>query len=155
MNKKLYIIPGFGENTNGGSYRAIAEIASRKGYKVIKKHPNWKKPLSGQVFKVTDQDTIFGFSLGAALGYMIAQQFPCKRIILASMTPFPYFSRREFEEIVGTEVARDLEKIKWKKPFAKIFTLYGAKENIKGDIVIPNTGHELTISYIQEIGRLL
>lgn len=155
MKKTLFIIPGFGENTNSIPYRQIAKNAHEKGYVVIKKHPNWKKPLSEQKFPVQSSDVVFGFSLGAVLAYMIAQDYPCKRIILASMTPFSLFPTNALREVVGKKIIDDLLNMSSGKPSADIVQLYGDKENIKTGIIIPNTGHELTDRYIKEIERFI
>lgn len=155
MKQTLFIIPGFGENTNSIPYRQIAKNAHEKGYVVIKKHPNWEKPLSEQKFPVQSGDVIFGFSLGAVLAYMIAQEFPCKRIILASMTPFSLFSQKALREVVGKKIINDLLSMDSVKPKADVVQIYGDKEKIKSGIIVPNTGHELTDRYIKEIERFI
>jgi len=87
MEKKIYIIPGFEETTKRRPYQLLRKIAKDEGYEVVFKNIDWNKKLSQQIFSVSDNDIIFGFSLGAVLAWLIAQEYRCKHIILASMTP--------------------------------------------------------------------
>ncbi len=164
MNK-FYIIPGYGETTRRKEYQLLKKIAQRKGYSVIPKNPNWKQPITEQIFPVESDAILFGFSMGAILAYAIALEYPCKKIILASMTPSDFFSSPLLKQALGSKMVKDLKKIdfKKKKSKTKLIRLYGEKEvkdfpigiSFKVDYLIPNSHHELTKEYLKEVGKQL
>ncbi|OHA92285.1 MAG: hypothetical protein A2723_02275 [Candidatus Zambryskibacteria bacterium RIFCSPHIGHO2_01_FULL_52_18] len=142
------------------SYAKLANIARSKGYEVVSHNVDWKKPLHPQIFPVAKDDVIFGFSLGAILAWFVAQDYPCRQVILASMQPLSSFAdtkiKQAFIDLAGTEFTEDLiVHIKSEHKAEKQVILYGDKEGEKGDILVANTGHEMNDSYLEEVGKLL
>lgn len=160
MHKHLYIIPGLGDTPHEPSYEAIASDARKLGYTTHPISIDWGKPLSQQKFKVEDNATIFGFSLGALLAHLIAQESPTDHIILASMTPFYSFTDPEIKqalvELLGKDFVEDLEQnLKEDTQAQKVTTMYGVHEDEEADVLVPDTEHELTETYIESITKLL
>lgn len=158
--KKLYIIPGWEDDSSLEPYQKIAEIAKKKGYDVVFKNINWKKTLSQQVFEVHQNDSVFGFSLGAVLAWLVAQDNPCEHLILASKTLHKSFEDpddiKALTELAGKEFVNDIIKNLTSVNKAKRQTvIYGALEGEMGDVLVPDTEHELTENYIKEIEKLL
>ena len=124
------------------------------------KNIDWKDKLSNQLFDVNKNDIIFGFSLGAVLAWLVAQNNECKHIILASMTPKYYWKDKKIKksliDITGKDIINDIVKNLKPKHLAKKETIiYGDKEGESADIVIPDTDHELNERYIKEVGKLI
>ncbi len=160
MKKILYIIPGWGETCRRKPYQSLRKIAEKKGYEVIFKNVNWNQPLSPQIFPVTKNDIIFGFSLGAVLAWLVAQDYKCRHIILASMTPNYSWKgkkiKKDLVSMLGSKFVNDIIKNLDSKHQAKKQTImYGDLEEELGDIIIPNTEHELSKNYLKEIVRIL
>ncbi len=175
MKKNIYIIPGLGENCNLLRYRKLSNTLKTKGYSVIQVNPDWYKPLSEQVFSVAKNDTLIGFSFGAILAYLIAEKYPCKKIIFASISPIHTFSFKSLErdfrkdvagkvgkkkaKTLGTELAKDISKIKvsLKKINTPYITLVGEQERgmSPADFIVPRTGHKMTDAYIKCIEKLI
>lgn len=158
--KKIYIIPGWEDLCSQDSYQALGKVAKEKGYEVLYKDVDWKKPLSNQIFEVSENAVIFGFSLGAILAWMVAQKNKCNHLILASMTPHYSFEKQEIKEalieITGKEFVDDVIKNLKKEHLAQKQTImYGDKEDESANIIILNTDHEITNAYIKEIGKIL
>lgn len=160
MKSNLYIISGWCDTTGRAPYQKLSEIAIKKGYKVIKVNPEWDEFLSDQIFPVTKNDVIFGFSMGAILACMVAKKFPYKKLILASMTPILDLSKPTLN-MLGKKISADCQKFKYGGVKATYF--YGEKEidqslnRIKkfGIKVVPNTCHQLNAEYINLISREL
>ncbi len=161
MNKKtLYIIPGWEDTPRLKAYTSLGLLAKKKGYEVFYITVNWKKHLSKQSFQIENNSIVFGFSLGAILAKMVAQNIPVKHLILGSVTPNYNFTnlkiRKELVKIIGKEFVEDIEKNLKKKNLAKKQTiLYGELENEKADIIVPKTEHELSKDYILAVNKLL
>ncbi|MDD2935207.1 MAG: hypothetical protein PHX25_01910 [Candidatus Pacebacteria bacterium] len=160
MKKTLYIIPGFEETCRRRPYQALSKIAKEKGYDVVFKNVDWKQKLSEQAFCVAEDDIIFGFSLGAVLAWLVAQDNKCKHIILASMTPHYSWSDKKIKkalvDLLGLKFVNDvIKKLDMKHQAKKQTIMYGDLEDEKGDIIVPKTEHELTENYIKEIKKLL
>ena len=158
--KNLYVIPGWCDTTGRKPYYELCEIAKKKGYNVIKKNPDWDEPLSKQIFPISKNDVVFGFSLGAVFACMIAQKYPHKKIIAASMSPVldvPDCTLR----ILGKKVANDFKRFKYGGVNAVY--LYGDGEIDKsldqikkmGIKVVPNTSYQLNSGYVEYISREL
>ena len=160
VKSNFYIISGWYDTTGRAPYQRISEIATMKGYKVVKVNPEWDEPLSDQIFPVTKDDVIFGFSMGAILACTVGRKYPYKKLILASMTPVLDLSRPTLN-MLGKEISNDCKKFKYGGLKATYF--YGEKEideslnRIKkfGIKVIPNTHHQLNAEYIEHISREL
>ena len=159
MKNKLYIIPGHGQTTRLKPYQEIFKHASKK-YDVVMINPKWKRSLSSQIFLTTKNDIIFGFSLGALLAYMVAQKYPHKKVIAASMSPILELPDKIIRQL-GKKKYLDFKKFKYGG--VKVVSLCGEFEineikknnkKLKG-LVIPDTGHELTKQYIKSIYKLL
>ncbi len=158
MKGNFYIIPGWCDTTGRAPYQRLCEIAKLKGYHVVKINPEWDESLSSQVFPVKKNAVIFGFSMGAILACMIGQKYPCKKIILASMTPVLDLSEPTLN-MLGKNINKDLKKFRYGGLKATYF--YGEKEldrsldRIKrfGIKIVPNTCHQLNSDYISRISR--
>lgn len=158
--KHLYIIPGFGDSGNEQPYLELSKVVELAGFLPIIKLIDWKRPFSEQIFAVDENDIIFGFSLGAILGWLVAQQHPCRHLILASMTLHKSFSdpedKKALIELLGPEFIEDIiENLKPTHQAGAQTVLYGEHERESGDIIVPDAEHELTDSYINEISKLL
>ena len=162
MKGSFYIISGWCDTTGRAPYQKLAKIGVQKGYKVVKVNPEWDEPLSTQIFPVTKNDIIFGFSMGAILACMIGQRYRCKKLILASMTPVLDLSRTTLN-MLGKQITSDFKKFNYGGVKATYF--YGEREideslnrlrrtGIKFKI-IPNTCHCLTIDYVEKIAEEL
>jgi predicted alpha/beta hydrolase family esterase len=91
MNKKFYIIPGWTETSRRRQYQSLAKAVRKKGYEVVFKNVDWNKKISQQVFAIEKDSVLFGFSMGAILARLVAQEYTCNLVIFASMTPLRYF----------------------------------------------------------------
>ena len=160
MKKILYIIPSWEETSRHKPYQSLSKIAKKKGYEVIFKNVNWNQPLSSQVFSVSENAVVFGFSLGAVLAWLVAQDYKCRHIILASMTPHYSWKDQKIKkalvDLAGSKFVNDVIKNLSSKHQAKKQTImYGDLEKERGDILVPNTQHELSDQYIKEIAQIL
>lgn len=160
MKNNLYIIPGYEETCRRKPYQLLAKKAREKGYNVVYKNVNWKQKLSEQTFPVSEGDVIFGFSLGAVLAWLIAQDYKCKHIILASMTPHHSWSDKKIKkalvDLLGIKFVNDvIKKLDSKHQAKKQTIMYGDLEEEAGDILVAKTEHELTENYIKKIVKLL
>ena len=160
MEKTLYIIPELGETCRRKPYQLLAKKAKEKGYEVIFKNVDWNQKLSLQTFSVSKDDIIFGFSLGAVLAWLVAQDYKCRHIILASMTPHYSWKDKEIKkaliDLLGLKFVNDVIKKLDSKHQAKRQTImYGDLENEKGDIIVSKTEHELTENYLKEIEQII
>lgn len=165
MKKTLYIIPGMGQTCDLVRYKKLANVAKDKGYKVVPVDPDWYAPISKQIFKPQTNAVIFGFSMGAILACLVAEKYPCKKLILASTSPIDEFDYVDFEKEMrnymsvekAKSVTGDIENIsidfkKLRVPFVK---LAGDSEGMKADILISKAKHFLTVDYIKAVERLL
>jgi hypothetical protein len=160
MNKTLHIIPGYKENTKEKPYQKIAEIAKEKGYSISFVDIDWNKKLTEQFFETNENDVIFGFSLGAILGRLVAQDYESGHLIMASMTQLSCFKNGEMRDalvdLLGKEIVNDItNKLKPNHKSKKQTIIYGDKEEEPADILVKDTEHELTDNYIKEISNLL
>lgn len=162
MKKELYIIPGLGETCRRKPYQLLATLAHKKGYDILFKNVDWKEKLSTQVFPVSKNAVIFGFSLGAVLAQMVAQRYNCRCIILASATPHQSFKKEKDKQalidLLGRKFVEDVIKnLRLKNLAHKSIALYGELEldGEVADFVIPKTGHELNDLYIKKIAGLI
>ncbi|MBU1558001.1 hypothetical protein KKC45_03505 [Patescibacteria group bacterium] len=161
MKKTLYIIPGFEETCRRRPYQTLAKKAREKDYEVFFKNVDWKQKLSKQTFTAPEGSVVFGFSLGAVLAWLVAQDCKCKHIILASMTPHYSWENKEIKkalvDLLGTPFVNDvIKKLDPKKHLSGEQTImYGDKEDEPADILVSETEHELNEQYIKEILKLL
>ncbi|MHB1330740.1 MAG: hypothetical protein ACYCY6_02120 [Minisyncoccota bacterium] len=160
MNKVLHIIPGWEDSCKNEQYQKLVDAAKARGYEAVCHDVDWKKPLSKQIFAVGENDAVFGFSLGAVLAWLIAQRHVCGHLILASTTLHKSFSDpddiKALTELAGSEFVNDIIKNLSQTNKAKRQTvMYGALEGELADILVPNTEHELSDAYIEEVSKLL
>lgn len=160
MKKTFYIIPGLEETCRRKPYKKLKEIAEKKGYEVVCVNIDWKKKLSKQIFPIEKDATVFGFSLGAILAWLVAQLYPCRQLILASMTPHYSFTDKKIKkmliDLLDTGFINDIVKnLETKNKAKKQTIMYGDKEDEPGDILVKGTQHELTDAYLNSIKKLL
>ena len=160
MKKVLYIIPGLRESCSSKPYQLLANTAGEKGYEVVCKNVDWGKPLSLQVFAVPRKAVLFGFSLGAILAWLVAQKYPCRHLILGSMTPHYNFTdskmKKALADLTGKKFIGDVTKnLKSTHRAKKQTVMYGDGEKEGADVLVPKTGHRLNSNYIKEIMKIL
>ena len=160
VKNNFYIISGWCETTGKAPYQRLCEIATQKGYKVIKVNPDWDESLSEQIFPITNKDIVFGFSMGAVLACMVGKRYPHKKLILASMTPVRDLSKSTLN-ILGKKISADCQKFKYGGVKATYF--YGEKEIDKslnkikkfGIKIVPGVCHQFNYEYVEHISREL
>ena len=158
--KNLYVIPGWCDTTGRKPYYELCEIARKKGYNVIKKNLDWDESLLKQIFPISKNDVIFGFSLGAVFACMIARKYPHKKLIAASMSPVLDLPEQTLK-ILGKEVAADCRRFRYGG--VKAVYLYGEGEIDKsldkikkmGIKIVPNCCYQLNSEYVQHISKEL
>lgn len=159
MKKAFYIIPGWQETCRRRQYQNLAKAVRKSGYDVVFKNIDWNKNVSEQIFEVEKDSVLFGFSMGAIVARLIAQECKCKLVICASMTPLRHFKGGEQEKMlvdaIGKKVVEDIKRHLKPKIKSKKVLLYGDKENEKADIFVKNTDHEISQNYIKEILKLI
>jgi esterase/lipase len=160
VKKNLYIIPGWEDTGLEAGYQMLGAKAHEKGYEVVFKKVDWTKPLSSQIFDVPKESVLFGFSLGAILAWLVAQDKPSSHLILASMTSHYSFTDKEIlkalVDLAGEEFVGDITKnLKSAHLSDKQTILYGDREAEPADILVKDTDHELTENYIDEVIKLL
>lgn len=159
--KKIYILPGYKETTRRKPYQKLRSILQKNGYEVVFKNIDWKKKLTKQIFEIEKDSIIFGFSLGAILAHMIAQKYPCKHAIFASITILDDFKKGKNRdlliELLGKNFVNDIrDYLKPKNKALRQTIMYGDKEGeTKADIFVKNTGHEISNKYIKEIIKII
>lgn len=160
MSKILHVIPGLKDTCDDEPYQQLMNLAINKSYKVIPHNVDWEKPLSAQVFSVSKDSVVFGFSLGAILAWLVAQKYPCQHVILASMTPHYSFVLPEIKKAlvdrVGSEFVEDVISNLVSINQANRQTLmYGSLEKEPGDVIVSDTEHDLNNNYIKEVIKLI
>ena len=94
------------------------------------------------------------------MAWLVAQDYKCRHIILASMTPHYSWKDKKIKkalvDLLGTKFVNDVIKKLDSKHQAKRQTImYGDLENEKGDIIVSKTEHELTENYLKEIEQII
>jgi len=163
--KTIYIIPGLGEKCDLVRYKKLAHALTGKGYEIKPVNPNWYRPLSENVFPVKKDDIVIGFSFGAVIAYLIAKKYPCKKVILASISPIHEFSfeslvkdyRTHMKKDLAIEIAKDIKQIKISLKTLKVpyVTLMGEREHDLADFLVPKTEHEINSAYIRCIEKFV
>jgi len=151
-----------GETCDEAQYVSLTKDLKKEGYIVVSINPDWKKPLTKQLVKIERDSIIFGFSMGAVLAYLIAKKYPCKKAIMASISPIHTFIYKDFKEFLNERMTPeesgavtndilainvDLENLK-----TPHVTLMGEKEEMaKGekspDIFVAGATHEIGEAY--------
>ncbi len=159
MKRKFYIIPGWNETCKRKQYQSLAKAVRDVGFDVIFKNVDWNKNISKQTFKVEKDSIVFGFSMGALLARLIAQENKCALAIFASMTPLRHFKGGEQEkilaEVIGKRCLNDIKKNLKPKLKSPGILIYGDKENERADFLIKDTGHEISKNYIDKIIEMI
>jgi esterase/lipase len=97
MKKAVYIIPGFGENTNQTSYQKIIKFFKARNFHAIPVKISWKhRTMSDYVEECLKQVQInkkedislLGFSFGAMIAFIASPKIKPKMLILCSLSPY-------------------------------------------------------------------
>ena len=166
MKRIAYIVPGFSESTDSESYRKIANFFRTKEIEPIPIKISWRhKVMSDYVeqfksqAKIKNPDYILGFSFGAMIAFISADEIKPKTLILCSLSP--YFKedlskiRDGWIKVVGKKRIADLEKYSFdelsKNLDSKIILIYGEKEGTELKIRIEKAHKKLKDSKIVSI----
>ena len=98
-NKKLFIVPGFGESVRSKNYRPVINDAKMLGFTNIPIHIRWKLhvPMSYFIRQAEEkilaavpmpEDYILGFSFGAYIIAVLALKKKFKGYIFCSLSPY-------------------------------------------------------------------
>jgi hypothetical protein len=159
MKNTFYIIPGWQETCRRKQYQNLAKAVRGVGYDVVFKNPDWDKNLSEQVFEVEKNSIVFGFSMGAILARLVAQEYKSELVIFASMTPLRHFKGGDQEKIladvIGERIVNDIKRNLKSKIKTNKVLMYGDKENEKADVLVNYTDHEISDNYIKEILKII
>ena len=131
-------------------------------------NPDWYKPFNDQIFPIEKESVIFGFSFGAVLAYLIANKYPCKKVIFGSISPIHTFSFKSLvndnleymNKDLAIELAKDIKSIKISlKTLDTPHVLLAGELEIpimrRGvDIIVPKTKHYLSKAYIDTVVSL-
>ncbi|EKE06773.1 MAG: hypothetical protein ACD_18C00282G0005 [uncultured bacterium] len=97
MSKIVYIIPGFGQNTDMPGYTDLIKFFKTKKFKVVPIKITWKNKVMSDyvnefqnqlVHKKEDDIYLFGFSFGAIIAFISAEKIKPKTLFLASLSPY-------------------------------------------------------------------
>lgn len=163
----IIIYPEWGGRSKQVPYKKLAKTLQDAGHTVTCMNPHWREPLSSNVVKVPKKSILIGFSYGAVIAYLIAKKYPCKKVVLCSITPLHMYSHeanvQDFLKHMSGKRAKimadDIEKIKLDITSLRcpVVTLVGEneKEMLPADFMVPHTGHRMTGEYINCIRKLL
>lgn len=94
MNPKLFLLPGFRFTCQKQGYQVLVTNLKNK-YTMVECNINWSyTTIDNWVAeflaknKVSNNDTVLGFSYGAMTALVASQKMPPKNLILCSMSPF-------------------------------------------------------------------
>jgi hypothetical protein len=97
--------------------------------------------------------------MGAILARLVAQEYKSRLVIFASMTPLRHFKGGEQEKIlveaIGKKFVDDVKKHLKPKIKSRKILIYGDQEHEKANILVKNTGHEISENYIKEIIKII
>ena len=142
MKKIAYIIPGSGEYSNESAYKKIGHFFKNKGIKPVPVKIKWDyKTMTdyvNQFKKIANKnpDYVLGFSFGAMIAFITANDVKPKCLILCSLSPWfkedlPYIPKR-WRRYVGKKLWKDLNKYSFNKIVKnnklKVILLVGEKE---------------------------
>lgn len=139
-SETLFIIPGFKEKISDGQYVALRKMFFEKGFNVKMVPIIWhRKVMTDWVVQFVDffqknsgkKNAVFGFSFGAMIALITAEQLRPDRLVLCSLSP--YFSEDLikipdwWKRFMGRRRIADLEKFSMRsaakrvKAKAKVF----------------------------------
>lgn len=156
----VYIFPGLEETTRRKVYQDLRRDLERLGCTVKLKNLDWRKKFSKQIFPIEDEAILIGFSLGAIFAKLLAESVKPKKVLLLSATEMKYFKNKKdiktLAKVWSKPQVLDLVKnLHHKTKLKNEVYFYGDQEKVAGDIIIKNTGHELTANYLQAIKKFL
>jgi len=168
----MYIIPAYKETIRNRGYSRIISGAKEKGYEVhflnLQIQNKSLYSLALKAIKKMDKNcVIFGFSMGALIGYYISTLFPVKKGIFCSISPCldgDLKHIRGHKKILGTAV-EELNRIKYRKSLTKETIFICGKKEMKflvertkklsrmnkGKLIITKGNHKLDDEYITDI----
>ncbi|MFA7314868.1 MAG: hypothetical protein WC025_02960 [Candidatus Magasanikbacteria bacterium] len=133
MNKIVYIIPGFGQQTKMSGYNKLLKFFKTKKFKVVSVKISWKnKVMSNYIDEFSKQLThqkedevyLFGFSLGAMIAFISAEKINPKVLLLASLSPYfkedLKFVRESWKNFLGKKRIEDFKNFSFTKLAKKI-----------------------------------
>jgi len=186
MKKVAYIIPGFGESIKEKPYSQISSFFIKNGINPILIKINWKYRVMSNYIKqfkkqakIKNPNYIFGFSFGAIIALICANEIKPKKLILCSLSP--YFKedllklKPSWIKLSGKRQLEDLKNYSFnkisKKIKSKTILIYGDKEGketkiksreanqkIKNSelIVISNARHDISQKiYLDKIKEVI
>lgn len=94
--KIIFMIPGFGESTKDQAYSTISKELKLLRYQIVPHQPQWKNNTIKKwlvdfqkILKQYDsKPAILGFSFGAYIALLAAQNFKFSKMILCSLSPY-------------------------------------------------------------------
>lgn len=173
----IYFIPAMGDT----GYEEIYKKITPK-YEVLDLQVEGDKDFSTLVEeardKITPEDTVLGFSMGALIAYCASNTVSVKKLILASLSPYlekDYLMIRdlnieEFDKVFKMTFIQNIENRKYENSVAQeIYFLVGendhplavqraeglADQNEATFIKVKDTGHELSDEYVKQIQNIL
>lgn len=173
----IYFIPAMGDTGHEEVYKKITPE-----YEVLYLQVEGDKEFSTLVEeardKITSEDTVLGFSMGALIAYCASSTVPVKKLILASVSPYlekDYLMIRdlnieEFDKVFKMTFIQSIENRKYEDSIAlNTYFLVGendhplavqraeglATQNKATFIKVKDTGHELSDEYIKQIQNIL
>ncbi len=144
MKKVVFIIPGHSESTSKVAYQEIGKNFKHKGFIVKFVDISWKyKTMSDYLNEFRNEynkykghlNTVLGFSFGAMIGYLTAEELKPDYLFLCSLSP--YFAEDlkyilKYEKYIGKKRMKDFAQYKFneqaKKIKSQIILFLGDKE---------------------------
>ncbi len=187
MKSKLFLLPGFRFDCEKQGYQPLLANLKNK-YSIIECDINWKyTTIDNWVeeflnkYKVSNIDTVLGFSYGAMTALLASQKAPPKNLILCSMSPFfsediaalpnkwikktgpkriSVFLKTHFNDISKNDNTNyyltigDKELSSWPNMKSR-FEKTKDKLSPKQILIIPDNKHEFNNSYVTLVINLL
>lgn len=157
--RKFYIIPGWQETTRRKQYQELAKAVNTSGFQAILKNVDWAGKLSEQKFAVEKDSILFGFSMGALLARLIAQDQKVSLVIFASPTPLKHFKggkdEKDLKDVIGGKMVDDIKNNLMPRIKSRGITMYGDLEGETADIIVAGTDHKISDNYIREILKII
>jgi len=133
MSKIVYIIPGFGQNTDMPGYTDLIKFFKTKKFKVVPIKITWKNKVMSDyvnefqnqlVHKKEDDIYLFGFSFGAIIAFISAEKIKPKTLFLASLSPYfkedLKYNRPAWSKYLGKKRMKDFENFSFNQLSKKI-----------------------------------
>ncbi|HVT01384.1 MAG TPA: alpha/beta hydrolase [Patescibacteria group bacterium] len=120
--RTIFIIPGFRQNPKSTTYKRVARLFEKEGFRVVSIEIRWKNKTISQTvedfievyksFKY-EEKYILGFSYGAMIAFIAGTKIKSDGLILCSLSPF-------FSEDLKTNKSRSIIMKKRYTDFAKL-----------------------------------